>query len=150
MKKSCYAEEPIAALIFFLFSGCTLDAFKLEDFLSENYEGRRVLSVVNPDMSNDHEEEYVDFLEDPELTRLDGGGIPMVAEVLVILLSDTEQIFQPIKAKTLGYNEQELNRILSFKDEYGEWLGYCYLHDLNANGTDELITFSVSGTEKSR
>ena len=135
----------IVLLSSILFVGCDGYSLDIDKYLDEKYESFRVLATVGIDMSSDYQQEYVAFLEDPELSEMDSGERPPIAKVIVVMANTEKDLIEyNLKAGSLGFVDWTIDVIRSLSTKYGEWNGYCYVHDIDGDGYDELITFHLS------
>jgi len=97
-----------------------------------------LLSFSQCNFSNEYDEEYILFFNDPS-TIIRYTAPRDIDEVLVAFISDgiIKQLINT-KLVSLGYDKKLMDIILKDSEKYGDWTEYCYLHDYDEDGLDEL------------
>jgi len=133
------------------------EPLSVEDYIAKHYPPPNwgILKVIPSNLLPDIEEESLVFLEDPiqnewerkeNQPHSDEPWPPSIFKTLCIYVADGRtQEYELPKGWSLGYKKRALRVIKSYESLYGPWLDYCYLSDVDGDGIQEAIFFTLGG-----
>ncbi|CAD7841614.1 hypothetical protein S1OALGB6SA_2427 [Olavius algarvensis spirochete endosymbiont] len=121
------------------------EPLSVEDYITWNYPEFSIFKAIPSNVLPDIEEEYMVFLKHPNRYAREIPPIYSIARFLCVYVDDGKTQEYLIPTESIGYAEEVLEVILSYEADYGPWLDYCYLPDVDGDGVQELVTFSLTG-----
>jgi len=155
-KEAVHQEEPESQAVDAAEESVSTEALSLsepvsvENYIAHYYSDYFILKIIPSNLLARIEEESLVFLadrEDNRRRRFTEGAPPesSINKILCVFVADGRTQDHVIPGGSMGYDERDLDDILTYEPLYGPWLDYCYLPDIDGDGIQEAVIFGVAG-----
>jgi len=125
----------------------------VEDYIAHYYSDYSILKIIPSNLLAEIEEESLVFLSNSVSYSYDGlpskyapaVPVPDISKMLYVFVADGRAQEHEIPDWSIGYSERTLDDILTYEPLYGPWLDYCYLPDIDGDGIQEAVIFTLTG-----
>jgi len=125
----------------------------VEDYIAHYYSDYSILKIIPSNLLAEIGEESLVFLSNSISYTYDGlpskyapaVPVPIIDKILCVFVADGRTQDHVIPGESINYFGRTLDDILTYEPLYGPWLDYCYLPDIDGDGIQEAVIFTVTG-----